>query len=212
MGGLNTNIVVFNGQNDLDDLVYNLQYTDSLGAFSLSGGAGYMSDIRYSGSAIAAAYGGSGSRYTVQTGILKGGQNGAVNLNTAVSYQLNSNQSLGAAAEWMGTTSSPTFRNKPTGDMQAWSVTANYSRPIFDKDTTFAVDYSATVNMQVVPMPLPGPVNTENVNTIGTQDQWLGYVQSELAPNIYLGPEFAWIRLYQGQTTWESTLDLSVYI
>ena len=212
LGQFNTNLVVFNGQNNLNDFMYNLQYGHPFGPFSLSGGVGYMNDIRYSGSAIAAAYGSSSGRYTVQSDILKGGQIGAVNLNTALAYQLNPSQSLGAAAEWMSTTSSPLFRNHPTGDMQAWSVTGNYNRPIFAKNTTFAIDYSATVNMQVVPMPFSVPVNAVNVNLIGTQDQWLGYVQSELAHNVYVGPEFAWIQLYHGGQTWESTLDVSVYL
>ncbi len=212
MGPVNTNFVVFNGQNNINDFVYNLQYSQKIGVFSLSGGAGYINDLRYSGSAIAAAYGTSGSRYTIQTGILNGGSIGAVSVNAGLNDQLTLNQSLGAAAEWVTTTSSPSVGNIPTGKMQAWSITANYNVPIWTKNTTFAIDYSATVHMQAVPMPMPIPVNAVNVNAVGTKDQWLGYVQSELAQNIYLGPEFAWTQLYNGNETWESTLDLSVYI
>ncbi|MCX7123282.1 MAG: LbtU family siderophore porin [Gammaproteobacteria bacterium] len=212
LGQLDTSLAFFNGQNSLNDFVYNVQYGHSLGNFSLSGGLGYMNDIRYSGSAIAAAYGTSSSRYTKQSKILKGGEIGAVSLNAALAYPLTASQSLGAAAEWVSTTSSPLFHDQPTGDMQAWSLTGNYNRPIFQKNTSFAIDYSASVHMQMVPIPFAVPVNAVNVNLIGTQDQWLGYVQTELVHNVYVGPEYAWIQLYHGGQTWESTLDVTVYL
>lgn len=211
-GGFNTTFAMFNGQSNFNDFAYDLQYTGNVEQFSLSGGVGYMNDVRYSGSGVGTAYGFIQTNFhPLPTTPVTGGRNGAIDLNAGISYNLSSTKSLGVAAEWDSTTTSPFFRGTPTGKLQAWTITGNYTTVLFNMNTTFALDYSATINMQFVPFPLAGAVNTSGESVIGAQNQWLGYAQSEVFKNIYLGPEFAWMRLYNGEHTWESTVDLSVY-
>ena len=213
-GNFNTTFALFNGQTNLSDFSYSAEYTVPIQSFSLQGGAGYLRDIRYSASDVAAAYGTSNSIYNTRTGILQGGRNGAVDLNASLTYTVNSNQSANLSGEWITTTTSPSIArtNISTGKLQAWSVSGSYSLPIFHRDTTFALDYSATINMQLVPLQLPGQIDEPSFSMIGIQNQWLGYFQTEVLQNIYIGPEYIWLEMYNGQHTWETSLNLSLYL
>ncbi len=210
-GGLNTSLAFFNGQNNFGDFSYNLQYGTTLGNVAISTGAAYMNDVRYTGSDLGAAYANNGTA-TSSTTPLTGGRNGAVDINGQVTYNFSSVQSVGLNGEWITTTNSPYVGNTAMGKMKAWNVTANYTLPILTKSTTFGLGYSATQNMENVPLNLNGNAqNGPGATIIGAQGQWLLYGVSEVYNNIYLGPEFSRMKMYNGTYTWESTVDLSVY-
>ena len=211
-GNFNMTLALFNGLNNFNDFVYSLQDGATIKQWAISAGAGYMNDIRYSGSDIGAAYGTSHGIHNISTGILQGGANGAVDLNANATYNFNSNEALSTSAEWIGTTNSALVRNIATGIMQAWTLTSSYTMPMLGKATTFSIDYSATVNMQFVPLQLPGAINQPSFNFLGIKNQWIAYVQSEVVTNVYVGPEFSWLQMYNGAHAWESALDLSIYI
>lgn len=210
--GFNATMAAFNGDQNLSDFVISVQDAKTWRQWTVSGGAGYMYDIRYAGNGIAAAYATSNSRSNIRTSTFQNARNGAVDLNGSTIYSFNSNQSLEGAAEWVSTTQSPTtiIGNIKPGRLQAWSLAGICSLPIWQKDTWITLDYSATIHMNAVPLQLPGPVDQEAVEIVGIKNQWLADIQSEIAHNVYVGPEFAWINLANGQHTWESAASLSV--
>ncbi|MDO8953305.1 MAG: LbtU family siderophore porin [Gammaproteobacteria bacterium] len=211
---LNSELALFNGQNSINNFVLSMQYNTASAPLTWGLGTGYMNDIRYSGNDIAAAYGTSNGRYNISSGLLQGGANSAVDINSNLAYSLTSTQSLFTAAEWISTTSSATIRstNNATGKMQAWTLTGGYTIPIENKSTTFAIDYSATTNMRDVPLQLPGAINETALSMLGIKSQWLGYFNMEVSRHIYVGPEFAWQKMYNGQHTWESALTVTAYL
>ncbi len=211
--GLNTTLAVFNGASNFNDFVYSAQYTTTVKQWTFGGGAGYLYDLRYSGSSIAAAYNTSNGRTNIRSGTLQGGRNGAVDFNGNALYNFNSSQSLAGDAEWITTTNSPTtVRGISPGRMQAWTVAGTYTSPVLHKNTTFTLDYSANINMAAVPLQLPGPVDQQAVSIVGIKNQWLTDFQTEIMNNVYVGPEFAWINLANDQHTWETSASVSVYI
>lgn len=209
--GFNMVLALFKGASGLNDFVYSAQYTATLKRWTLSAGAGYLNDIRYSGNDIAAAYDLSNSRDNTLSDELKGGRNPAVNLNSTVNYTLTATQSLSGAAEWSTTTHSAIVVDQEPGKMQAWTLTGSYNTLVLHSSTTFALSYSATLHMDAVPLQLPGPVNQTNVSAAGMRNQWLAYAESELYPNVYVGPEFAWINLTEDRHTWEAATSASLY-
>lgn len=174
----NTVLTVFNSESNLNDFAYALGYNRTFNQLTLSLGGGYMNDIRYTGADLAAAYGTSNNRFNTPTGILRGGRNGAVDLNADVTYNLTDTESIEGAAEWLTTTHSPTvaYTGIATGKLEAWTVTGSYTFPTWGRETTLALDYSATIHMQAVPLQLPFPIDQKSISAIGLKNQWIGYI------------------------------------
>lgn len=210
-GGLNTNIALFNGQNNANDFSYNLQYGTTINNTNLSAGAGYLNDIRFEGGGAGAAYAMNGAS-TPGVSPLNGGRNGAVDLNASVTYNFLQNQSVGLAGEWVTTTNSPEYQGVSTGKMKSWDVIGTYNTLLANMTTQFGLDYSATQNMQNVPLPLSASVaNASTATVVGIKNQWLGYASVEVLNNVFVSPEYARQKLYSGASSWAGTLDLNVY-
>ncbi len=203
--GLNTSLAVYDNSSSLSDFSYNLQYGANVGDFSFSTGAAYENSVQ-------GTDGGVGGAYTVNGGSLSGNKNGAIDLNGQVSYNLGNNQALGLSAEWVTTTGSATLNNVSTGKMSSWQTTGTYSLPIMGANTLFGLGYSQTTNMQNVPLSANGAITATTTPSItGAKHEWLLYATSEVLNNFYVGPEYSNIKLYNGQSTWTGTLDLSLY-
>ncbi len=210
-GGFNSSIAFFNGEDNVNDFSINAQYgTSTSNTVSATGGLGYVNDVRFMGNELGEAYA-TGSTPVSNTNPLSGGRNGAIDVNALVNYNFNAKDSLGLSGEWVGTTGSAQVNNVDTGKMSAWDLMGTYTTAIASKSTVFAVGYSATQNMQNVPLALGGAASTGGADITGAKSQWLAYVDSEVLDNVYLGPEYSIMKLYNGDNTWESTLDLSVY-
>lgn len=190
-------------------------YNKTVGSIAYGLGGSYLNDVRGSGTAISGAYANNGVVSAASP--VTGGRNGALDFNAQIAYNFNNKQSLGLSGEWATTTASAQYVSSPntltdTGKMSAWNVTGNYSAPILNRSTTFSLGYSATKNMQNIPMPLAGNAQDATPSNVpGIKNQWLVFVNSQVFDNAYMGPEYARMKLYNGNYTWESTFDLSFY-
>lgn len=209
--GINTNIAVFNGANNFNDFAYTLQYTGTIQAWNISTGLGYLNDIRYAGNSIGNAYTAPGSA-TSTTDPFTGGRNPAFDANLSLTYNFLQNQSVGLAGEWLTTTAAALYNGVSTGKMSSWDVVGTYNTNLYNKASQFGLSYSSTTNMQNVPMGLSGSITTgTGVTAIGIKNQWLVYNSTEVLDNIFVGPEYSRQKLYNGASTWATTVDLSVY-
>lgn len=206
--GVNTSISLSNGASNLATLVYDLEYSASINNFTYNVGASYDNDIRYSLNGVGSAYAMNDASANSTTP-LTGGRNGAVGVNATAGYNLGNNQVLGLYGEWVTTTGSAYNAGLATGKMQAWDVAGTFGTPIMNLPVTFGLSYSQTKNMQSVPLSLNGDAGGGEI--AGIKNEWLVFASSQVLNNVYVGPEYARQKLYNGAYTWTGTVDLSFY-
>lgn len=208
--GLNSSISLSNGKTNLSTFIYDLNYEATVNNFNYNVGGSYTNDIRNSLSGIGSAYAANGAAASSASPIT-GGRNGALIFNSNVGYNLGNNQGLGLYGEWATTTASGYNGPTPTGKMSAWDVAGTFATPVVSLPTTFGLSYSQTHNMQYVPLALNGNAATGTAEIVGIQNEWLVFASSEVRPNLYVGPEYARQKLYNGAYAWTGTVDLSYY-
>ena len=202
--GLSTNFEVLskgNYRGSTPDFVMSFHYDKKLGKqWSYSFGAGFLNDIRGLGSSI-------GSAYT--DGIMSGKTNGLWDVSGKVTYQ-----QFGLYGEYNQTTSGVTYTatGDNTGLMSAYVIAGTYTPNLWGKSMPILVSYSRTHNMQNVPMGLSGRSVTSLTTPAGFKQEWIVATTREIMKNIYIGPEWAYQKLYNREGhTWTATIDLSAY-
>ena len=211
--GLATTFELFNsgGADDAsaNDFVMAMHYSHKDGGWTYGAGAGYLHDIRGTSSSV-------GSAYSNSNGQLSGKRNSLWDVNGHVSYG-----EFGLSGEYnitsrgatrLANTNGRVPADQTTGKMSAYMLAGTYTPKIWGKPTAFTLSYSGTNNMASVPMGLAGHAVTSVSAPTGFQSEWIVAASREVLDNVYLSPEWAWARTYNGTgDTWEATLDMSAY-
>ena len=209
--GLYTALAFFNnnarGSSALGDFSYSLNYASS-GYFNYSIGAGYLYDVRGTSTGVGEAYPATGS----STYTIIGARNAVYDLNMLLAY---GPYNLAGEAD-LTEEGVQNLNGTSTGPMSAWNLISSYSTRLANVPTSFSFGYSATHNMNNIPMPLNGMATTsvstqETDNNAGMAHQWLLFMSNEFFKNIYMTPEYEYSTLYNGAHTWTLTYDVTAY-
>ena len=219
-GNFYTNFALLHNQasrDGLDDFSYTLSYTTT-GNFNYSLGAGYLYDIRGTDSEVGDAYPNNDNKENTHRAVnpgntISGSRNAAYDVNALVAYGF---YSLNGEFN-ITQTGAQNLDGSAINQMSAWNLAAAYAPTIWGIPTTFSLGYSATHNMNSIPLPLNGmannPQQTETTdNNASMAHQWLAYMSNEFVPNVYMSPEFAYDTLYNGTHTWSLTYDITANI
>ncbi len=203
--GLNTSLSFFNNPgfgSQVSHFAYRMAYNTTQGNFNYGGGFGYLSDVRGTSSSL-------GSQFSAG-GVLNNAsntRNPVYNFNATAGYGI-----LQFDAAWMTTqrdifTTSSVNQGKP----QAWNLDGSVSPVVVGQPLTMMLGYSHTSHMQGVPMGLNGDSSPGYSTQSGFTNQWTATASRQMLKGYYLGLEAARDKLYNGQKTYEFTIDNSFY-
>ncbi len=210
--GWYTNLAFFNqnvrGSSALGDFSYSVNYATT-GYLNGAIGAGYLYDVRGTSTGVGAAYPTVGSANNT----IAGSRNAVYDLNALVAYgPCNVAGEADLTAE-----GAQNLNGSSTGQMSAWNVISSCSTRLGQVPTSFYFGYSATHNMNNIPMPLNGMATTSvstqaTDNNAGMAHQWLLFMSNEFFTNVYMTPEYEYSTLYNGTHTWTLTYDVTAYL
>ncbi len=203
--GLSTSLSFFDAPgfgSQINHFAYRMAYNTSQGKVNYGGGFGYLSDIRGTTSSLGSQFGSSGVLNNVNNI-----RNPVYNFNATAGYGI-----FQFDAAWITTqrdvfTSSSVNQGKP----QAWNVDGSVSPMVIGTPVTFMLGYSHTSHMQGVPMGLNGASSPGYSTASGLTNQWTATATRQILKGYYLGLEASRNKLYNGQKTYEFTIDNSVY-
>jgi len=199
--GLNSSISVFQtdySRRNINNFAYRLFYSTSRGAWNYGAGASYLNDTRGLGSAF------------IPEGPFdnsENSRNALYDLNATVGYKI-----WTLNAEWLTLQRSVfTTAGLNQGKPQAWDVDGSVSPLVRGKTLTMLMGYSHTSHLQGLPMQLGGLASPGDTASAGFNSQWLAAIIRPITPHYSLGFEGAYDTLYNGQNTYEFTVDNSIY-
>ncbi len=203
--GLNTSLSFFNTPgfgNNISHFAYRMAYNTTKGNFNYGGGFGYLSDLRGTSSGL-------GSQFTA------GGAFASNNNKRNPVYNFNGTAGYGIFqfdAAWMTTQRDIfTTAGNNQGKPQAWNLDGSVSPIVVGQPLTMMLGYSHTSHMQGTPMSLNGSASPGVSTASGFTSQWTATVSRQMLKGYYLGLEAARDKLYNGQKTYEFTIDNSFY-
>ena len=204
--GLSTMISAFNNQANKAyhkkiDFAYGLYYTFKADkGLSVSVGGGYVHDLINLGGSFT---GNDANSQSPQTRFPNGLP--AWDMNAALNYGI-----FGVSGEYIRGIYGDVKRNfaKPI----AWSAAATVAPVILGQTTTFSLGYSATKNMQNVPMSPTGNPTGINSLTNGIKYAWIGAVSRAMFyQSLHLGLDVQYATTYIKKHTTTASLDATVY-
>ena len=96
----------------------------------------------------------------------------------------------------------------------AWYIQGNYAPDVnifgSDRKTTFSLAYNGAYNTQNMPMAVAGDAST-GPSITGVQKEVVTFVRREVLTQVFLGLEYSWMGMYDGQHSNNITLDTSIY-
>lgn len=187
------------------DLLVNAIAKKTWRNIGVSLGAGYLSDVRGLNSGLGEAYTFSSTGTASQP--LTGGTNPAYDINASIGPAY-----FTLLGEYASTIHGAQSLGQNVGLMNAWMLGEQSTFKSYGIPFTFQISYSATDNMNNVPMPFAGAIAMNLKTATGIKNQWLTSIDGEFWKNIYIGPEFDYQHLYTGQNSLTSTLDVSVFL
>lgn len=191
------------GSNNVDYLLNGIAQTTwrKIGA---SFGMGYISDVRGANSSLGNAYVLQGANSGIKP--LSGGTNGALDINGSIGPAY-----FTLLGEYVTTLHGATEAGSQVGDMSVWMLGEQSKFKVYQIPTVFQLSYSATKNMQSIPMVYNANIPANLHTAVGVQHQWLTSIDSEFWNNVWIGPEFVTAKLYTGQYSYTGTLDATAY-
>lgn len=170
----------------------------------MSLGASYISDVRKANSSFGKAYA-MGSP-TSATQPLTGSKNGAFDVNGSIGPSY-----FTLLGEYVTTADGATEAGQSVGPMSVWMLGEQSKFKIDQYPTVFQISYSATKNMQSIPMIYNGDIPQNLYTAVGIQHQWLTSLDTEFWKNVWVGPELVTAKLYTGQHSYTGNLDCTAY-
>jgi hypothetical protein len=200
--GLNTNITVFQTDDNSSNGAYGLSYRGKINQFGYSINGGYLYNINGTGN------------HSFDT-ITKSGNNtitkvGAVNIDVNFTHDM---FSLGSG--WAQTTVKSTITNNSYAG--AWYVQTSLSDKIFGRPTSLNISYNGAYNTGSIPIVLSGSgVNrylTDKTAGSGVNKMLIASVEQRpfSTENISLSFEYAYMHMYNHQHSNAYTLDISLH-
>lgn len=94
----------------------------------------------------------------------------------------------------------------------AWSTGASIMPMVYGAPLTFALSYSATVNMKDLPMsPTGNPTGANSLNA-GIKNAWIGYVSRQFFNHsLNVGLDMQYIKTYDNKHSTTASIDTTVY-
>lgn len=179
-------------------------FAKSFEGYNVNFGASYLSNIVGTNSNLGAAYSQFGSSSSTQP--LQSNTNPAWDVNFSFGKPM-----LSLLGEYVTTLRSTLNQGQSIGKISAWSLGTTGTFPAMNTPYYWQLAYSATNNMQNVPMPLDGNFSQSLKTSVGFKHQWLGSIQGQYWKNVYLGPEVSYGTLYSNQHTYTVTMDATAY-
>ncbi len=184
------------------DFAYRLGYNTDQGKWTYGGGFSYLNDLRGTSSGLGSQFASGGSFNSS-----KNARNPVLEVNGTIGYGL-----FQLDAEWLSTQHQIfTTAGANQGRPQAWNIDGSISPDVYGEPLTFMLAYSHTSHMQNTPMGLSGETSPGRSVQSGFSNQWIATVSREMLEGYFLGLEVARDKLYNGQKTYELTLDSSFY-
>jgi hypothetical protein len=203
--GLGTSLSFFHNPgfgSQVSRFAYRFSYGNSSGKWSYGAGLGYLSDMRGNSSSVGSQFSSGGAFYNAQNT-----RNAVYDINGTIGYGI-----VEVDGEFLTTQRNLiTTAGANQGRPQAWNIDASVSPVIYGKPVSMMVGYSHTSHLQGTPMGLNGAAAPGYSTASGLTGQWTATVSREILSGYYLGLEGSQNKLYNGQKTYEFTVDNSVY-
>lgn len=201
--GLNINATALGDDNGGGNFMASAFYVGQLSdAVSLSVNGGYLFNIAGSGNE---------TMYTFSNdpNLNQSKRIGAVNFEGSLAIH-----EFGLGAGFASTTDKAAFNGVGRDNTYsgAWYVSAGYSPLIGEYNTDFAIAYNQTFNTQAIQMPLTASA-VNGVMVPGVHNEVIVSMQRPFFnPHVLIGPEYSYLRTYDGKHSNAFTIDISVYL
>ncbi len=195
----NNSTSVNNSINGLTSILFN----DKIANIAVNLGASYLSNIVGTNSEAGVAFN-------------NGTASSTTPLNSSTNPAYDFNFSIGIApfsviGEYVSTLRSVNNNDVNVGTISSWMLGTVGKFALMSIPYNWQLSYSATRNLQNVPMALDGDYQ-QNYKYASIKNEWLASIQGEYWQNVYLGPELDYDDLYNNAGhTYTLTFDATAY-